>query len=104
ISGLRARGGFEVVGMEWKDGKVTKVAVKSNLGGNLRLRVPNAVKTNGGMLKPASGPNANPFYAVEETPAAIKSAQSNVTPLSLKETLVYDLPTQKGKVYTMVME
>ncbi|GAB3995187.1 glycoside hydrolase family 95 protein [Spirosoma daeguense] len=104
ISGLRARGGFEIINLEWKDGKVTKAAVKSNLGGNLRLRIPNAVKVNGGMLKLASGPNTNPFYTVEETPAAIKSAQANVTPLSLKETLVYDLPTQRGKVYTLLME
>ncbi|QMW03155.1 glycoside hydrolase family 95 protein [Spirosoma foliorum] len=104
ISGLRARGGFEVVSMDWKDGKLTKVAVKSNLGGNLRVRVPNALNVNGGALKPASGQNPNPFYIVEEIPAAIKSAQANVTTPTLKETRVYDLPTQRGKVYTLVME
>ena len=102
ISGLRAHGGFEVVSMEWKGGKLTKVAVKSNLGGNLRLRVPNALK--GGSLVKASGPNANPFYAVEETPAAIKSPQATITPASLKETLLYDLPTQRGKVYTLLAQ
>ncbi|MBD2704640.1 glycoside hydrolase family 95 protein [Spirosoma sp. BT702] len=104
ISGLRARGGFEVVSMEWKDGKVSKVSVKSNLGGNLRVRVPNALKVNGGTLKPASGQNPNPFYVVEETPAAIKSAQANVAVPTLKETRMYDLPTQRGKVYTLVIE
>ena len=105
ISGLRARGGFEVVNMEWKEGKLTKVVVKSNLGGNLRLRVPNALKiSSGGELKPASGQNPNPFYVVEETPAAIKSPQANVTAPTLKETMVYDLPTQGGKVYTLIAQ
>ncbi|MBD2756307.1 glycoside hydrolase family 95 protein [Spirosoma validum] len=105
ISGLRARGGFEVVNMEWKGGKLTKVTVKSNLGGNLRLRVPNALKVSSGSeLKPASGQNLNPFYVVEETPAAIKSPQANVTAPTLKETVVYDMPTQSGKVYTLVAQ
>ena len=40
ISGLRARGGFEIVEMQWKNGKLIKAVVKSKLGGNLRLRVP----------------------------------------------------------------
>ena len=44
ISGLRARGGFEIVNMEWKDGKLVKAVIKSTLGGNLRLRVPNEMK------------------------------------------------------------
>lgn len=102
ISGLRARGGFEVVRMEWKDGKLTKLAVKSNLGGNLRLRVPNAIKVTGGTLIKAVGPNANPFYVLEEIPSAIKSPQTTITPTSLKETQLYDLATQPGKVYTLV--
>jgi alpha-L-fucosidase 2 len=104
ISGIRARGGFEVVSMEWKEGKLTKLTVKSNLGGNLRLRSTNALKGSGFTLAKASGDNPNPFYVVDETPAAIKSPQANVTPLSLKETFLYDLPTQRGKVYTLVME
>jgi alpha-L-fucosidase 2 len=63
ISGLRARGGFEIVAMEWKDGKIIKAIIKSTLGGNLRLRVPNEMKLNdGNELKKAQGENKNPFY------------------------------------------
>ena len=43
ITGLRARGGFEIVEMQWKEGKIVKAVIKSTLGGNLRLRVPNAL-------------------------------------------------------------
>ncbi len=31
ISGLRARGGFEIVSMQWKDGKIVKAVIKSTL-------------------------------------------------------------------------
>lgn len=105
ITGLRAWGGFEVVSMQWKDAKLVKVVVKSTLGGNLRLRVPNALKlSNGAALKPATGKNANPFYQTEATPAPVISEKANIKPLALKPTLLYDLPTQKGGVYTLVAQ
>ncbi|MGA0559227.1 glycoside hydrolase family 95 protein [Larkinella sp. VNQ87] len=103
ISGLRARGGFELVSMEWKNGQVAKLVVKSNLGGNCRIRVPNALKANGLATKPAQGQNPNPFYQPEETAKPLISAQATVQPLSLKETMVYDFPTQKGKTYTFTL-
>ncbi|MCP1386331.1 glycoside hydrolase family 95 protein [Runella salmonicolor] len=103
IGGLRAIGGFEVVNMQWKDGKLTKVAIKSSLGGNLRLRVPNGLKlSTSGTLKKASGQNPNPFYVVEETPTAVISPKANLTAPTLKETMLYDIPTQAGKVYALV--
>ncbi|MEO8255166.1 MAG: glycoside hydrolase family 95 protein, partial [Flavobacterium sp.] len=48
IGGIRARGGFEIVEMEWKDAKISKLVVKSTLGGNLRLRLPNSLKEKSG--------------------------------------------------------
>ncbi|MCK8495388.1 glycoside hydrolase family 95 protein [Spirosoma sp. RP8] len=105
ISGLRARGGFEVVDMQWKAGKLTKLSVKSTIGGNLRLRVPNALKSSRGeSLTTASGQNSNPFYYVEDTPTPIVSPQASKPALALKETLLYDIPTQAGKVYTLVSQ
>jgi alpha-L-fucosidase 2 len=103
ITGLRAWGGFEVVDLQWKNGKVVKLVVKSNLGGNLRLRAPNALKlSNGAVLKVATGKNPNPFYQTEETPAPIVSEKSTIKPLELKATQLYDVPTQKGMVYTFL--
>ena len=100
VSGLRAKGGFEVVDMQWKDAKLIKVAIRSNLGGNLRLRVPNALKlVDGGMLPNASGANRNPFFQVEEIPAPSISPKSSIILPVVPNTIVYDLPTQQGKIY-----
>lgn len=104
IGGIRALGGFEVESMEWKEGKLTQVKIKSTLGGNLRVRVPNALKLAGGTLKLASGSNPNPFYSVPETPAPLLSAAADLSPPVLKETQLYDLTTQAGKVYTLVAQ
>ena len=99
ISGLRARGGFEIVDMQWKEAKIVKLVVKSKLGGNLRLRLPNELK--GINLKVASGKNPNPFYDSDETAPAIISEKSTIKPLDLKPTKLYDLSTQKGQIITL---
>lgn len=101
IRGLRAKGGFEIVSMQWKDAKLVKLVVKSNLGGNLRLRLPNELQlSTGTTLTKAQGKNTNPFYQLEEIPKAIISEKSTIQPLELKETFLFDVATQKGKVYT----
>lgn len=105
MAGLRARGGFELIDMEWKAFRLVKVSIRSNLGGNLRLRVPNAISVNnGGTLMPATGGNSNPFYYVEETPSPIISPNANIQPLKLKVTTVYDILTTPGKVYTFIAQ
>lgn len=104
ISGLRARGGFELINMEWKDGKVVKAEIKSTLGGNLRLRLPNKMKfINGNALKEAVNENPNSFYQTEQVKAPIISDKAIITPLNLKETFLYDIPTNKNKIYTLIL-
>lgn len=105
IRGLRARGGFEVVNIEWKDGQIVKAVIKSNLGGNLRLRVPNEMKMNNGIgLKKASGDNTNAFYQTEKIKTPIISEKAKITLPDLKPTFVYDIPTEKGKTYALVLK
>lgn len=100
IQGIRARGGFEIVEMKWKNAQLTKLVVKSALGGNLRLRLPNSLTLKSGKSEVAKGENPNPFYFVEETAAAIISEKSTIKPLELKPTVLVDISTKKGKVYT----
>jgi alpha-L-fucosidase 2 len=103
VKGLRARGGFELLEMKWKDAKIIKLVIKSTLGGNLRLRLPNVLKQKTGTdLLDAKGENPNPFYFVAETPAAIISEKATIKLLELKPTLVVDIPTKKGNSITLI--
>jgi len=43
--GLMARGDFEIIDMQWKNGKLTKLSVKSLAGGECKLRAGNALNT-----------------------------------------------------------
>ncbi len=105
ISGLRARGGFEVLTIDWKDGKMVKAIIKSTIGGNLRLRLLNEMKLmNGAKLKAAIGTNSNAFYQTEKIAEPIISPKAVITQPGLKKTFVYDLPTQPGKIYTLVAQ
>ncbi|GAA3989107.1 glycosyl hydrolase family 95 catalytic domain-containing protein [Mucilaginibacter dorajii] len=45
VKGLKAHGDFEI-DMDWKDGKVTRITIKSLAGGICKIRVPNGLKTN----------------------------------------------------------
>jgi alpha-L-fucosidase 2 len=99
ITGLRARGGFEIVTLEWNEGKVTRLVVKSTQGGNLRLRLPNALKGTG--LKKAVGENANPLFRIAETKQPLISARAGASKtVNIKETQIFDIETEPGKLYT----
>ncbi|MEO5563311.1 MAG: glycoside hydrolase family 95-like protein, partial [Chitinophagaceae bacterium] len=99
------RGGFELVSMHWKDGKIVKAVIKSTLGGNLRLRLPNQMKlSNGSSLKNAIGENKNPFYQTEAGAPPVLSPKATITAPPLKETFLYDILTQKGSIYILVSD
>ena len=105
VGGLKARGDFELVSMEWKDKKLVVATIKSNLGGNLRLRVPNAVELIWiGSLKKAEGENQNPLFYVPETASPIISKEATLENLQLENTFLYDLETEKGRTYTFIMK
>ncbi len=104
ISGLKTIGGFEIVKMEWQSGKLVNLIIKSTLGGNLRIRVPNEMNANNGAgLKKATGENPNPFFYHVAVTDPIVSSEANIETPILNTTWLYDLPTEKGKTYQFIM-
>ena len=112
VQGLRCRGGFEITDMKWADGKLKSVTIKSNLGGNLRLRadipLTEAAVASGDTdgsacvsLQEAVGANPNPLNSIYEIPAPVIKDPAKISALDLPATYLYDLPTQPGISYTI---
>ncbi len=101
VKGIRVRGGFEVESMEWKDGEISKLVIKSTLGSNLRIRAYSQLKVEGKIkLKSAIGENKNPFYQVENGKEPIIVDKTAIKKVELKNTYLYDIETKPGKEYS----
>ncbi|MFD1769221.1 glycoside hydrolase family 95 protein [Sphingobacterium suaedae] len=99
VKGLRAPGGFEI-DMDWEHGKVSRLTIRSKLGGNCRIRLAEGTHLTGKQdLLPARGENSNPFYAIREIAQPVFSQQATFQGVSLAETVSYDLKTKKNNTY-----
>jgi alpha-L-fucosidase 2 len=104
VSGLRARGGFEIVELEWNNHVVEKVKIRSTLGGNLRIRTANKLVLKGNVdLVTAEGENSNSFYQVPEIKQPLISPAASLNKIQLPQTTLYDIQTEKGQEYTFVI-
>lgn len=103
VSGLRARGGFEIVELKWEDKVVKSLTIKSTLGGNLRISAPNelTLSANGTMVE-AKEANANPFYQVPAIKQPIVSPSAQLNEFNLSPLFSYDIETEKDGVYTFI--
>lgn len=101
ISGIKARGNFEV-SISWRSGKLQKAFIKSNDGGNCRLRTPIPIKVVEVAAKPAQGVNPNMLNAKPAVPVYEKKPDVKLQDISFKKGYVIDFPTAKGKTYTIV--
>ena len=96
VKGLKARGNY-TVDMNWKNGQLAEAAVKSNIGGKLRLR--SYVPLKGEGLTPAEGESCNPLL----TPARLKDAEVSGETIPeypvLYRIYEYDIETLPGQTY-----
>lgn len=101
ISGLKTYGGFEI-SIIWENNKAKEVMIKSGLGGNCRIRIPNEMQLSGSSkLKKAQGKNPNPFFEIPEIKAPLISADAKLNPFEIKTSLIYDFQTEPGKTYIL---
>jgi len=100
VSGLMARGGFEI-DMEWSSGKLQYAKIRSKIGGTIRLR--SYVQLEGEGLTKAQGSCPNPLFAGADIKEPLLSSTLTKAPtISLKTVYEYDLNTEAGKEYLVV--
>ena len=99
VTGLKARGGFEIA-IEWENGKLKQLIMKSNLGGNCRLRLASDIVLEGDVeLADVKGENRNPFYQIATIKEPLISEKATLKGFTLPETKEYDFNTVAGKTY-----
>jgi alpha-L-fucosidase 2 len=67
--------------------------------------VPNQLKlTDGKAINVASGQNTNVYYRNVEVADAVISPQAKIAETNIRQTFLYDVPTQAGKSYVFGIE
>lgn len=100
IKGLRARGGFVIDRLEWKEGKLHALTITSTLGGNLRLRTHTPLPSG---YTEAIGDNSNQFFKPQQIARPMISEKAPMRGLSLKKYYLYDILTEAGQTYTITL-
>ena len=76
------------------------MVIKSNLGGNCRIRSYSKLKAEGEIpLKIAEGENQNPFYQIPKIKRPLISDKAKLNKVNLKNTFLYDIETNPGEEY-----
>ncbi|HML74146.1 MAG TPA: hypothetical protein PKB02_06585 [Anaerohalosphaeraceae bacterium] len=101
VCGLRARGGFEIVDLQWRGGKVISLAIRSGLGGHCRIRSRTALTIDGSKPTEAQGANPNPFYQTPCILEPIITEKANLKPQTIDPGFVCDFMTQSGQTIHM---
>ncbi|MRT93794.1 glycoside hydrolase N-terminal domain-containing protein [Ancylomarina sp. 16SWW S1-10-2] len=98
VTGLRARGGFEIKSMEWKNGELVKAVIKSTLGGNCRIRSYSELSLESeGDLVEAKGANKNAFYQTSEIMKPMISDKAKLKGINISSSYLYDINTEAGQ-------
>lgn len=85
--------------LSWKNGKVSRLVVKSRNGGNCRLRSLNPLAGKG--LRKAKGENPNKLYAIPEILQPIINKEAKLNKVELKK-LIFMIwkPKQVKSIYS----
>ena len=101
INGIKARGNF-TLNMSWKDHKLSKAVIISNLGGNCRIRTNIPVKVVELKAKEVHGINPNPLNSIDKAESFNKDGDARLVDLTIKKSFTIDFNTIKGRSYTII--
>lgn len=103
IKGLKAIGGFEIKALTWENGKITRLVIRSSVGGNCRIRANQPLQADGNFrLSPAKGKNPNVFYKTEAIDKPVIASGATLDTLVIPQYYTYDFPTQAGGEYVVI--
>ena len=96
VTGLRTRGGFEL-DLSWDEGRLTRVRVRSRIGGTCRLRSAVALRVDGAApSRPARGANPNPVFLVHPVADPLRAPGTAVPPPPPLPAHAIDVDTTAG--------
>jgi alpha-L-fucosidase 2 len=104
VKGLRCRGGFEIVEMNWKNNRLEKLVIRSNLGGKLRLRTDAPLQCEGNTPDKAEGENANPYFELQQIAKPLISPKARLATDPKIDTPVMEMDTEAGTTYTLIAQ
>jgi len=105
VSGLCARGGFEIKNLIWENGIIKEITLKSKLGGNCRIRSYNElIFDNNEVPKQANGKNNNPYFYVPEINQPVFSKKITPVKFQTRKVFEYDIDTQEGHLYHLILK
>lgn len=101
VSGLMARGGFEI-DMQWKKDGATRVVIRSRLGGKCRLRLSYRVLNTGEaiQLNEVADESSSPFFKTPKIKTPLQAPEASLKGISPKRSRLFEFDTEPGKVYT----
>jgi alpha-L-fucosidase 2 len=101
VSGLRARGGFDI-DVEWSGGHLTRAEIRSRLGGTARVRTAGPVTVNG--ANPADADLRNPpgiFFRVHDPGSPEVVDRSKLGTVAIPPGRIIDIPTEPRRTYSL---
>lgn len=105
ITGIRARGGFIIESMSWKDKAISEATIWSTLGGNLRIRsYCKLMFEDGSELPLASAENENVFYMTPAIAEPLINDKAKLIGLQLPDSYLYDVETKKEQRVTVAIK